>query len=31
MTVLDWLVIAVIAALIVICGAAIWAVDRRRR
>jgi hypothetical protein len=31
MTVLDWLVIAVIAALIVICGAAIWVVDRRRR
>jgi hypothetical protein len=31
MTVFDWLIIAVIAALIIICGAAMWVIDRRRR
>ena len=28
---LDWVVVAVIVALIVIGGAALWIMDRRRR
>jgi hypothetical protein len=31
MTFLDWLIVAVIVALIVIGGAAMWVIDRRRR
>jgi hypothetical protein len=28
---LDWMILAVIVALIVIGGAALWVLDRRRR
>ena len=31
MTFLDWLIVAVIVALIVVGGAAMWVLDRRRR
>jgi uncharacterized membrane protein YqiK len=30
-TLLDWVILAVIVALILIGGAALWVMDRRRR
>jgi hypothetical protein len=31
LTFLDWVIVVVIVALLVICGSVLWVMDRRRR